>query len=708
MKINNNKIINTFITAACVLLLSFVTGCTGLSEPPAIVQKNSGNDGIELRGSIGFAGRTATAGLNLNEMEFEIYAYKMRVGADETGETEKSEKIEPKDYVSGPAFMFTFPEEAEYTVTVKAKTNDVVFAEGSVSQFVRKEFNEPIFISLLFVYDGENYGSVKLPVNVDRAASESVNKLEVIWEAERDKDALYDFDSSGKTLITVDRIGVLAHPVRLNFLDAAGNVLYSCNEMINVYPGLETNTWYGSAPYLADGVFTVTGEMIAAYGASIVPNTKTILFNYQYIGPDGVDTFNPQCFYSYYLVDDSQIGSSPSSPAVGSQAQTDESSIHDFTSFDKDGNFYLFQKGFSGLNSNRENWSSEAIDGFEFIRDFTIDLKTNKAYFLYGAEGQNHIYQYTDLISSNGTSSSYEDMELGLSNDLDYSHFAVYDDTIYLLIFNSGSHTYDLYVYKFTEGNGSYPLMAKPIDVRDIFRELSTNEEVSGFITDVLYQDDNLYMLYKESAGHWSSGDMVVNSRGGVIKFNTITQTFTSIGFTNNKFAADSGYTLATFDNNGRRMYADEYLTNYFSPTEGGISKYPVVYFPFVKEGETIAKDQLYGPTKFVAIKPKKLVIADEGMRFYYGDEDENRLHCKNVNRIVYVDLEDFSIKENEIKSVGANTSLTNDLKYDLKCDIYEDNHLDYWVSNGDAPTSAHVTAESCYYVHILNDDCEN
>lgn len=51
----------------------------------------------------------------------------------------------------------------------------------------------------------------------------------------------------------------------------------------------------------------------------------------------------------------------------------------------------------------------------------------------------------------------------------------------------------------------------------------------------------------------------------------------------------------------------------------------------------------LFGPKKFVAIKPKKLVIADEGL-FVYADLDGNgTADAENVNRVVTIDLDNLS-----------------------------------------------------------------
>ena len=66
---------------------------------------------------------------------------------------------------------------------------------------------------------------------------------------------------------------------------------------------------------------------------------------------------------------------------------------------------------------------------------------------------------------------------------------------------------------------------------------------------------------------------------------------------------------------------------------------------------------EFFGPVKFIAIKPKKLVIADDGIAFY---TDNDFLKYKNVNRIVTVDLESFSIIDVSLVNVFFNGDDSN------------------------------------------------
>ena len=204
----------------------------------------------------------------------------------------------------------------------------------------------------------------------------------------------------------------------------------------------------------------------------------------------------------------------------------------------------------------------------------------------------------------------------------------------------------------------------------------------SGSITDALYQDGNLYILYKEGLPFSDSFGSELYSRGAVIRYNLLTKSFDSTGFTTSIIAKDSGFKMtpvgAIYGIN-YPLYTNTGLTERFLPEtdEAGIdvsTKYPDIFRP------EDAEKAFYGPTRFIAIKPKKLVIADEGFAFYTGDD--GLLRYKNVNRVVYVDLEDFVVSET--KNINSNLSLSQD-----------DTNV---VLHGSGSDSISINAETIYH----------
>ena len=60
-------------------------------------------------------------------------------------------------------------------------------------------------------------------------------------------------------------------------------------------------------------------------------------------------------------------------------------------------------------------------------------------------------------------------------------------------------------------------------------------------------------------------------------------------------------------------------------------------------------ENYFYGPRKFIAVKPKKLVIADDGLFFYKDDNEEYKY--KNINRIIEYDIENPASTTYELKT---------------------------------------------------------
>ncbi len=75
-----------------------------------------------------------------------------------------------------------------------------------------------------------------------------------------------------------------------------------------------------------------------------------------------------------------------------------------------------------------------------------------------------------------------------------------------------------------------------------------------------------------------------------------------------------------------------------------------------------------YGPEKFVAIKPKKLVIADDGAYIYIDEADDSKTTVKDINRVVTVDLTTKSISAKDVdvtfsKTLSAGGTSINGIK---------------------------------------------
>ena len=167
-------------------------------------------------------------------------------------------------------------------------------------------------------------------------------------------------------------------------------------------------------------------------------------------------------------------------------------------------------------------------------------------------------------------------------------------------------------------------------------------------ITDCIYQDGAVYMLLRESRHEWSKSNKNIYSRGAVIKYNCFDGSVETIGWAGNDNKIENtqipkmslykdSESIDSIEWNDVEKMNQEYSGTLWNTI------FPNIYAPSVNDDEnhSLSTKALYGPVKFVGLKPKKLVIADNGFAFYLDSDD---LKFMNVNRVVTVDLEDFSM----------------------------------------------------------------
>ena len=484
----------------------------------------------------------------------------------------------------------------------------------------------------------------------------------------------------------------------MSFDDAAGNTLYSCEQVINVYPGFTTDTWYGSSSPVSGDQLTVSNSMINVYGAEIVPNFDKLLL-WKHAEWNEVNNMNGDF---YYLIDENSAGSfiAPTAPSSSEDPAFSDffnsavfytrfmegSSGSDFTFFDAEGNSYLLlftsQIGSSGIDSTKKGWefvsdSDLALTEYEVI-DFTIDLKNNVAYSLKGGDFD-VICRYPNMISSNGANKDNEEIKLGCGN---INSFVVYDGKAYALCKEN-----DYIIRVFDTYEEEIKPMIKEYSVN--LNEFFTDALGTAMITDMLYQDGRLYLLYKE-AFSWSGSPSptTIGNRGAVIEVNLFDGSVRNTGLTTSALS-NTDYKLQGYNNS--LMYKDSACTTPYIPSEeilmNSSVQYPKICFP--NEGEK----SFYGPTRFIAVKPKKLVIADEGLAFY---TDNELLRYKNVNRVVYVDLESFAVEKIVTldSSVGLSENETSVLKSDSSISVSKSVH--YYTENVSGSTTSFYVGITC------------
>ena len=196
-------------------------------------------------------------------------------------------------------------------------------------------------------------------------------------------------------------------------------------------------------------------------------------------------------------------------------------------------------------------------------------------------------------------------------------------------------------------------------------------------VTDVLYQDGYVYVLVSEknvSIDENIPGDDSYNytSKGAVIRVVASTKEVSSpLGLVSTPIDTSAGYMYAYSDDNpsGHLFTSNADYTNTANWLKISCSDTNTLSYSSTTIGEGLPKlyapaslsdtTAFFGPVKFIAINPKKLVIADDGFAFY---TDANGAYCnRNANRVVEVDLETFAITS--ATETSANFGYTS---YDL------------------------------------------
>ena len=714
MKIKLNKINKLFIAGFAFLFTLILAGCAGDVDQPLMYSPDNGT--YIVNGCISFgennaalSQRTATSSFSVDGLSWEIRVYKIDEKTD-------SEAYKTFTADSDGKFSVTLDGKGKYDFMALLMKDEVVCASGHAELTIVGPVLDQLKITIKPVEAGE--GKINLEVSLDSSAAEKVNNVKVYFMgpvSPETSDDMIKIDflnklmsgvynktfpvSGGKARIVYDNFFSGSYLAKLSFDDAAGNTLYSCEQVINVYPGFTTDTWYGSSSPVSGGQLTVSNSMINDYGAEIVPNFDKLLLWKHAEWNEG----NEMKGDFYYLVDENSIGSftaltAPSSSEDPAFSDFFKSAVFytkfmagdsgsDFTFFDAEGNSYLLlfaSQIASGIYSTRDGWkfvghSAISLDDGNVI-DFTIDLKNNVAYSLKGGDFD-VICRYPNMISSNGANTDNEEIKLGCGN---INSFVVYDGKAYALC---KENDYIIRVFDTYDEEEIKP-MIKEYSVN--LNEFFTDALGTAMITDMLYQDGRLYLLYKE-AFSWPSSATTIGNRGAVIEVNLFDGSVRNTGLTTSALS-NTEYKLQGYYNDSL-MYTDEACTTPYIPPEEKLMnssvQYPKICFP--NEGEK----SFYGPTRFIAVKPKKLVIADEGLAFY---TDNELLRYKNVNRVVYVDLENFAVEKIVTldSSVGLSENETSVLTSESRVFV----ELSYYTKNGSDSTS-------CFYVGITCGDNE-
>ncbi|MBB5224810.1 InlB B-repeat-containing protein [Treponema ruminis] len=486
--------------------------------------------------------------------------------------------------------------------------------------------------------------------------------------------------------------------------DLGGKTYYSVEGGVITLNGMTT-----PLPEANYQLYVTASRALSGAGNSV---TSSQTFNVKLL--DGIETQialynynrNNSPPYLTYLVDSSEVGTA--SLAGDPSFYSDNNNI----AFDAQGNFYTANFDSSGTNPTVTVYSDVLDAGLKLeikdgttdftggFKSFAIDLFTNTAYAWTVSSPSDkytwYLFKYPKLISEGKAdnpvfwASVQED-----GGSFVPEQISVNNNILYVL--GTLSSEYKLYVYDISSVTA--PSNLSTFDVTTYITG-TIGFSSSATVTDIYAMEGAVYLLVSDSSFSdngwgspvWSSTNKDIYKRGSVIEYvpSAVSGESDAIRYVRIKpktvptVAKTSITQMALWYYDGNNITGDCLLTHEHyedgrSPTgsetavlldgleskeyDGKLAQntiFPDVYSVTDAEN-TDAEKFLSSPSKVVGIKPKKLVIADDGLAFY--TEADGSLAYKNINRLVTIDLEEFVIESIQATNATFNSELSGYLR---------------------------------------------
>lgn len=344
-------------------------------------------------------------------------------------------------------------------------------------------------------------------------------------------------------------------------------------------------------------------------------------------------------FYSLYnltLTDVKNISKGISS--ISNFDNIDENASHIDNCYDDEGTLWWVTTYSEIYNSNDS--ATATITDLSFLRYIDFDANTDTLYAttmdanasIYKITEANGTYSHEQLFTTDNPITC-----ITFHNNYCYTIEAVSDDA------NGNTTTYTLKKYDLSSieptsglltSEASPHLLTKTTKVDDNWNETITfsdlifdnDKSIANTLKNPLFSDiqvtdeEEIFVLFNDCYYEINRKNATVNanSRGGIIKF------------TNKELKLDTN-----FGSNGIFGWTNEVYTS--SGTNNGTTYTITSYMPDFPADTQLSSEYFYSPRKFLAIKPKKLIFADDGFMFY-GNSDKTNV--KDVNQVIEFDIE--------------------------------------------------------------------
>lgn len=568
----------------------------------------------------------------------------------------------------------SLPVGSTVTASAKVTADDNIIAEGK---------SNAIKISR-----GNNYASISLKFT--NGVSPFVKQAEIVLESEP---ILYLNNALKFSLVDVDTSDTVESYKAEFALYYGGNLVDSKYYTYDSSGNFSQNS---TNPLLASGTYQLSVSLLAL-GYEWASSTFDIeVYNDQFTTPDTqVALYKTDS--SYYLIDSSEVANADLSGAIYG---SDYSSLL----FDAYGYAYSIS-GNSLVALNGGAGDDKNIDEIQF----TIDIVNNVLYG-YGTSGSLITLTKYPNILYNGDNNSKETGEISLDEPYNISKVTINNGILYAYGTNGSTDKLELCVYDYSSGAGT---KIEHFQLGDYIKNtMGLNYPT---VTDIYAMEGAVYLLVKKASYFAESeawnlevgGERNVTDiyrLGAVIRYvppatsggtgtvsyiglkqtvayayNDITQIYMYQRFfdTSEIFADSEGKTLkGMVGSKAAKLYDSTPLCNEYFPNVYAVSKSDEKY--------------LSCPTKVIGIKPKKLIIADDGVAFY--TDADGGLRYKNMNRVITIDLEQFVTENIKLESTNApfDSEFNNFMRASISLDdirnggTYYDYEASIWCRGSD------------------------
>lgn len=296
--------------------------------------------------------------------------------------------------------------------------------------------------------------------------------------------------------------------------------------------------------------------------------------------------------------------------------------------FDNAGNLYFIRgEGASKLpydfNTNSYKSGSIPLYGGNYpAQSISYDKAQNALYLLRQNDGTFSLAKFSNPAGTiyKTTSADYKTFSLSIEGaEPNSQSWTAHNGKIYVASVhkNENGSPYKLVLQEYKEEAYTWTSVEA-----DKIYTIDVNNTNLNFTTDIMYQDGSLYVIFRCYNTGWNTSSNY--STGGILKYDISSQ---------------------NFDHNfGIKGFATENSKRINSPSN------PSIRFYAPTSGETENK-YFYGPTKFVAIMPKKLVFLDQGASIDDYDYEQYNTNIPTKTRIVEYDLTSNCFSSKEITS---------------------------------------------------------